>query len=186
MVYSKNFRNGTSVLRDELAWICAIMPEEINNQITGMCKELNREIGLPETVFKFPLHISLKKSFRTHDFDGMRDDAHDLLNRHMPMSCRINGVTLHRNMIWLNIKPNESLLAFHKELDNLLLNNYDIIVDKYDRIFQPHISLFTSGERDKIIEMYELLKTRDLNFPNVEFHKFVIGSSLHKDTFYNL
>jgi hypothetical protein len=53
-------------------------------------------------------------------------------------------------------------------------------------VFQPHISLFTSGDRDDIMDMYDLLKEEALRFDDVEFHKFVIGSLAHRDTFYEL
>jgi 2'-5' RNA ligase len=172
--------------REELSWVCAIMPDATNRKIVNLCRELNHEIGLPETVFKFPLHISLKKSFRTLRFEEVREDALALLKQHMPMSCRVSGVTLHKNMIWLNITPNESLLKFHQELDALLLSKYGVPVDKFDKMFQPHISLFTSGDRDDIMDMYDLLKEEDLRIDNVEFRKFVIGSSGHRDTFYEL
>jgi 2'-5' RNA ligase len=173
-------------MREELSWVCAIMPEATNRKIVDLCKELNRGIGLPETVFKFPLHISLKKSFRTQRFDEVREDALSLLKQHTPMSCQVSGVTLHKNMIWLNITPNESLLRFHKELDALLLSKYSVPIDKFDKVFQPHISLFTSGDRDDIMDMYDLLKEEDIRLDDVEFHKFVIGSSVHRDTFYEL
>jgi 2'-5' RNA ligase len=102
------------------------------------------------------------------------------------MSCQVSGVTLHKNMIWLNITPNESLLKFHQELDALLLSKYGVPIDKFDKVFQPHISLFTSGDRDDIMDMYDLLKEEDIRLDDVEFHKFVIGSSVHRDTFYEL
>jgi hypothetical protein len=44
----------------------------------------------------------------------------------------------------------------------------------------------TSGDRDDIMDMYDLLKEEDLRLDNVEFRKFVIGSSGHRDTFYEL
>jgi 2'-5' RNA ligase len=161
------------------------MPEATNRKIVNLCKELNRGIGLPETVFKFPLHISLKKSFRTQRFEEVREAALSLLKQHTPINCQVSGVTLHKNMIWLNITPNESLLKFHKELDALLLNKYGIPIDKFDKVFQPHISLFTSGDRNDILDMYDLLKDETLCL-DVELHKFVIGSSVHRDTFYEL
>lgn len=172
--------------KEELSWVCAIMPEAANRKIVRLCKELNKGIGLPETVFKFPLHISLKKSFRTNDFSGVQADALALLKRNMPISCQVAGVTLHKNMIWLNIKPNESLLKFHNELDSLLLSKYGVPIDKFDKIFKPHISLFTSGNCDDIQDMYELLQEEDIKLDNVEFRRFVIGSSIHCDTFYDL
>jgi hypothetical protein len=173
-------------MKEELAWVCAMMPDNINRRIVGICKELNRGIRLPENVFKFPLHISLKKSFHTNDFNEVHADALALLRQHTPISCNVSGVTLHKNMIWLNIIPNDSLLKFHQMLDVLLLNKYGIPIDKFDKMFKPHISLFTSGERDDIQEMYELLKEENLRFDDVVFHKFVIGSSDHRDTFYDL
>jgi hypothetical protein len=90
-------------MKEELSWVCSIMPEATNRKIVSLCRELNQEIGLPETVFKFPLHISLKKSFRTQRYEEVYEDA-----------------------------------------------------------FQPHISLFTSGDRDDIMDMYKLLKEEDL------------------------
>jgi 2'-5' RNA ligase len=173
-------------ISEELSWVCAIMPEATNRKIVNLCRELNKGIGLPETVFKFPLHISLKKSFRTHRFEKVREDALSLLKQHTPMSCQVSGVTLNKNMIWLNIMPNESLLKFHQALDTLLLSKYGIPIDKFDKVFRPHISLFTSGDRDDILDMYDLLKEENLSLDDVEFHKFVIGSSVHHDTFYEL
>jgi len=174
------------MMKEELSWVCAIMPEAANRKIVNLCKELNRGIGLPETVLKFPLHISLKKSFRTQRFEEVRENALSLLKQCSPISCRVLGVTLHKKMIWLNIKPNESLFKFHQELDALLLNKYGIPIDKFDKVFQPHISLFTSGDSDDIMDMYDLLKEEDIRLDDVEFHKFVIGSSVHRDTFYEL
>jgi 2'-5' RNA ligase len=172
-------------MREELSWVCAIMPETTNRKIVNLCKELNKGIGLPETVFKFPLHISLKKSFRTQRFEEVSEDALTLLKQHKPMTCQVSGVTLHKNMIWLNITPNESLLKFHRELDALLQSKYGIPIDKFDKVFQPHISLFTSGDSDDILDMYDMLNEENLRL-DVEFHKFVIGSSVHRDTFYEL
>jgi 2'-5' RNA ligase len=173
-------------MKDELAWVCAILPDVVNRNIISKCKELNKVIGLPETVFKYPLHISLKKSFRTHDFEAVQADALALLKQHIPISCRVSGVTLHKNMIWLNIMPNESLMNFHHELDSLLLSKYNISINKFDKIFHPHISLFTSGDLNDIQEMYELLQEEDLQIDYVEFKRFVIGSSAHRDKFYEL
>jgi hypothetical protein len=174
------------MMKEELSWVCAIMPDEANRQLVSLCRELNKGIGLPETVFKFPLHISLKKSFRTSCFEAVREDTLALLKQHMPMSCRVSGVVLHKQMIWLNIAPDASLLRFHHELDALLLSKYGVPVDRFDKTFRPHISLFTSGDRDDIMDMYNLLREAELRLDHVEFHKFVIGSSAHRDTFYEL
>ena len=47
---------------NELMWACAILPEKEETAIKSICKRLNKGVGLPETVFRFPLHISLKRA----------------------------------------------------------------------------------------------------------------------------
>lgn len=51
----------------ELMWVCGLLPQKEQEKLVEICKEANREIGLPEVVFKFPLHISMKKSFYVTD-----------------------------------------------------------------------------------------------------------------------
>ena len=71
---------------------------------------------------------------------------------------------------------------WHDELDHILLNDFNIDISNYDKSFLPHISLFTSGENDKINSMYRELKN---DFKGLDFsiNKFVIGSSKHKDEY---
>jgi hypothetical protein len=56
-------------MANELMWVCALLPDDINRELVDICREVNRNIGLPEDVFRFPLHISMKKSFRTKEFE---------------------------------------------------------------------------------------------------------------------
>ena len=62
------------MMKRELVWVCAIVPEEYREMVTRLCLSENKKIGLPENVFKLPLHISLKKSFYTDAFDSAKDD----------------------------------------------------------------------------------------------------------------
>ena len=73
----------------------------------------------------------------------------------------------------------------HEKLDRLLDVKYGIPISRYDRVFQPHISLFTRGTSEQMKNMYEKLKNREFG-NEIEISRFVIGSSGHKDTFYNL
>ena len=65
----------------EMMWVCAIAPEEFRERVTQLCLEENVSIGMPENVFKLPLHISLKKSFYTEDFDSVKDDILKMVNQ---------------------------------------------------------------------------------------------------------
>lgn len=56
----------------ELMWVCGLLPQKEQEKLVEICKEANREIGLPEVVFKFHLHISMKKSFYVTDFESVK------------------------------------------------------------------------------------------------------------------
>ena len=169
----------------ELMWICAIAPEKFCKTVTELCLSENKSIGLPENVFKLPLHISLKKSFSTEDFDSVKDDIQKIMDGIGRFSCRIDKISLHKNMLWLSLKNDGELRYLHEELDRQLSVKYNIPISRYDRIFQPHISLFTRGTQEQMKMMYDKLKNRDFG-GEIEISRFVIGSSGHKDTFYNL
>lgn len=174
----------------ELMWICAIAPEEFRSTVTRLCLAENKSVGLPENVFKLPLHISLKKSFYTEDFDSAKDDILKLMNGVGRFRCRIDTIALHRNMLWLLLKNDGELRDLHERLDCLLETKYNIPISRYDRIFQPHISLFTRGTQEQLRTMYDRLKSADFGAVDlgneIEICRFVIGSSGHKDAFYDL
>ena len=104
----------------ELAWVCAIAPEECRKKLTRLCLDANKSIKLPENVFKLPLHISLKKSFYTVDFDRVSEDMRLLIERSGRLYCQIGQVELHRNMLWLALENRGALRSLHEELDGLL------------------------------------------------------------------
>ena len=169
----------------ELMWICAITSEEFRKKVTELCLTENKDIGLFENVFKLPLHISMKKSFYTDCFDTVKDDILKIVNGIGRFRCRIDKVYLHKNMLWLSLANEGDLRLLHEELDRLLDVKYGIPISRYDRVFQPHISLFTRGTSEQMKTMYEKLENHDFG-SEIEISRFVIGSSGHKDTFYNL
>lgn len=58
----------------ELMRVCAVTLEKFCKEVYDVCISENREAGLPENIFKLPLHISFKKSFYTESFDEVRAD----------------------------------------------------------------------------------------------------------------
>lgn len=168
----------------ELMWICAIAPEVFQNTMTQVCLSENKSIGLPENVFKLPLHISLKKSFNTDKFGSVKDDMLKIANGIGRFSCRVDKVELHRNMLWLSLANDGNLRYLHEELDRVLEAKHGIPISRYDRIFQPHISLFTRGTPEQMRAMHGKLKNHNFG-GEIEISRFVIGSSEHKDTFYD-
>jgi 2'-5' RNA ligase len=169
----------------ELMWVCALLPEQLNSKLAVTCKRNNRDLHLPEDVFKFPLHISMKKSFYTTSFDDVKEQLTSFIFERGKINCAVGEIGIHKNMIWLPIEPKGDLAAWHNDLDKVLLKNFNIPIAPFDADFHPHISLFTKGGEGQIAQMYERLKVQ-IQPMDITLVRFVIGSSMHKDEFFNV
>ena len=168
----------------EMMWVCAIAPEKFRERVTQLCLAENVNIGMPENVFKLPLHISLKKSFYTEDFDSVKDDILKMVNSIGRFCCYIDKIDLHRDMLWLSLINDGKLHYLHEKLNRLLETKYDIPISTYDQTFHPHISLFTRGTQEQMRMMFNRLKGQEFG-RELEISQLVIGASGHGDIFYN-
>lgn len=169
----------------ELAWICAIMPENYVRQVKALCQDANRGIGLSENVFKFPLHISLKKSFMTDRFPEIRERVISYFQSRGSFQIHVNRLVVHEGMLWLEINNGGELQQVHKDLDKLLLEEFGIAQHRFDKQFAPHISLFTDRNKDKINDMYDAI-CEDLSPEHLTVTQIVVGADRERDTFFNI
>ena len=167
----------------ELMWVCALLPKQEEEEIRSICLEPNKKVRLSEDVFRFPLHISLKKSWECEDFAKIQEDIVACLQQKGEFLVRYESPILRRNMIWLPLDASGRLQEIHEDLDRLLAEKYEIPQDPYDRIYEPHISLFTKGQAEKMSQLYELLK-EEIRPGTVKIQRFVVGGSVHRDSFY--
>jgi len=168
---------------NELTWICGLIDDRINEEIASICKRNNKDIGLPENVFKLPLHISMKKSFYTDDFTSVKKDIINFVQKRGKLRLETMAPICHKNMIWIPIRMNNDIVSWHQELDNMLKDKYQIVINDYDKSFKPHISLFTKGTPEQIKEIYPLL-VKELKPIKMDIKRFVIGSSHHHDEYF--
>jgi hypothetical protein len=169
----------------ELMWVCALLPKTLHGQLAALCRAENETIGLPEDVFRFPLHISMKKSFQTTEFEAVKAEVLHHIRLQGELRCQTTGVTCHKNMLWIPVNAAGDVLDWHNRLDSLLLNKFHIPIDQFDADFEPHISLFTRGNPAQIEEMKRRLMEK---IPPMELtlNRFVIGSSGHGDAFFEI
>jgi hypothetical protein len=113
-------------------WVCAILPQELNKILVDTCRKENMEINLPEDVFRFPLHISMKKSFYTVDFEKVKNEVISHVYSKGAVRCRVGTVVCYKNMIWLPIEPSGEIKQWHDELDKSLFNVFGIPIDRMD------------------------------------------------------
>jgi hypothetical protein len=169
----------------ELMWVCALPSEEWNERLVEICRTENKTIGLPENVFKFPLHISVKKSFKTTEFDAVKAEILAYIRTNGKIHCRTRGVSCHKKMLWLPVNPTGEILDWHRQMDALLLDQFGIPIDRFDANFKPHISLFTQGNSSQMEEM-KLCLAEKIPPEELTLERFVIGSSGHKDEFFRV
>jgi 2'-5' RNA ligase len=169
----------------ELMWVCALLPEELNQHLAALCKAENKTIGMPTNVFRFPLHISMKKSFQTTAFESVKAEILHHIQLHGEISCQTANVTCHKKMLWLPVNPARAILDWHNSLDARLLDKFGIPIDRFDANFAPHISLFTKGNQTQLEEM-RLRLAEKISPMELTLHRFVIGSSLHGDAFFTV
>jgi hypothetical protein len=172
-------------MKKELMWVCALLPPEFNEQLTAICREENKFVGLPENVFQFPLHISMKKSFQTTEFEAIKAEMVHHIRLQGKIRCHTGRVILHKNMLWLPVDSAGCIKDWHNRLDQLLLDRYAIPIDKFDQVFQPHISLYTKGSKEQLIEMQKRLSAR-IAPVELGMNRFVIGSSMHEDEYFEI
>jgi 2'-5' RNA ligase len=166
-------------------WVCAILPAEYSDRLAMLCKRNNRDLHLPEDVFRFPLHISMKKSFLTTAFDDVKAQIKAFLFERGKINCHVGGMEIHKQMLWLPIEAKGDLASWHNDLDRILLDKFRIPIAPYDADFHPHISLFTKGSAEQISQMYARLKPQ-VQPMDITLSRFVIGSSMHKDEFFDV
>jgi hypothetical protein len=177
--------SAEKVMAKELMWVCALLPAEWNRKLAALCREENKSVGLPENVFRFPLHISMKKSFQTTEFEAVKAEIVSVMQAQGAICCRTSGVVCRKKMLWLSVEPEGKIKDCHDRLDRLLLDRYDIPIDRLDAEFEPHISLFTGGDQAKIKEM-ELRLAAKIPPAEWKLTEFVIGSSGHADEYFDL
>jgi hypothetical protein len=167
----------------ELMWVCALLPERFHKQLVALCREENKTIGLPEDVFCFPLHISMKKSFQTTEFESVKAEVLRYIQHKGEIRCQTTGVTHQKQMLWLSVNASGDILEWHNRLDSLLLDKFGISIHRFDANFEPHISLFTKGDPVQLGKMRWRLVEK---IPPMELtlNRFVIGSSGHGDSFF--
>lgn len=169
----------------ELMWVCALLPAEFDRRIAALCKDENKSIGLPEDVFRFPLHISMKKSFQTTEFAAVKGEILRYIQSKGKIQCTTGAVICCKKMLWVPVEPTGDIKAWHDGLDQMLLDKFAVPIHRFDAAFEPHISLFTKGTQAQMEEMQPRL-SRVISPMDLTLNRFVIGSSGHKDEFFEV
>ena len=157
-------------------WIACDVSCELNS-IREKCKELNRSIGLDETAFSLPQHISLKISFEVSDevYDDVIECINDYLRGESPFTVSGPRAELYGSILWLAFDETKTLSRIHNELDELLLKKYQVPLHEFDKSFKFHSTLFIDESPD-LLKMHRHIAKIPMP-KELRIDRFIIGSS---------
>ena len=172
-------------MNKQLMWVSAVLPQDINNEIADICLQYNKQLKLSERFFKFPLHISLKRTFYTDDYDSVKKDLKELLDNNGSLLINSYSIIRNKDMLWIDITDNRNIKLLHEAIDQKLKEKYQIPIDEFDKNYYPHVTLF----RDEVVEKLDLMKTQIEKLVPVKeliIDTFAMGTTLDNNEFYTL
>ena len=159
----------------QLLSIHGLIEEDLNNKLKTIIIQSN-DLDLSNHFLNYYLHASLKRSFYLND-ENVIEFLKLYFKNIKPINCQLNGLMIQKDMLWLNVISDE-LIDIHNELDNILLNKFNIRIDEYDKNYFPHITLFSNSPLVKL----EKIKDKLNNFifeDNFIIDKINIGKDIN-------
>ena len=184
---SASFLGGLSIFYNKINLKCrecfmyiwtAINVEKQLREIKHIIGEIEKQVGIIDSVVNLPLHISLKISFEISD-DMYADAVDSIINYYKSVpkfDIEVSGIEKEENIIWIRMEENRELHQIHRDLDKLVYENYGILPHKFDLDYKFHTTLFMDSDCTKIAAAYNIIK--DAKLPQkVYADHLVIGSS---------
>lgn len=148
------------------------------SEIREATQKAESEIGVDNSNFTLPLHISLKISFKIEDelFDEVVQDIVEIYERVVPFDIFVDCIELHDNISWILMKRNENLVSLSDEINTLMLKKYNVPLYEYDLDYKFHTTLFMEDRCERVRAGYE--KIKNIKVPSrLRAEKFLIGTS---------
>lgn len=140
--------------------------------------EVMDKVDFDKSLLTLPFHISLKMSFLIddNDYDKITKVIKDILINTKPFTVKVKGREVMPNIIWARYFDNEDLNKIHDELNESLLNEFNIPLHEYDLDYKFHTTLFMDFDCNKVNKASIL--TDDLILPkSIRVNRFLIGVS---------
>ena len=169
-------------MKKQLMWTSVTLKQEDINIIKNICIDNTNDLRLSDRFFRFPLHISLKRTYYVEDYTIVKKEIKKLLDSYSDIVIDRLYPYKNKDMLWLRINNENTLIDLHNKLDYLLLDKFNIPIDEFDKNYVPHITLYRDDE-DKIDILYERLKDK-LILNNISIDKYALGTSLENNEFY--
>ena len=158
-------------------WVGIDMDSQYGS-VKEVTKSVEKEVGVENSNFTLPMHVSLKISFwvEERDFRAVEDVITAIYDRTEPFEIAVKGIELHDNICWIRMEESPRLNALSEELNYTLRDRFGVPLHEYDLDFKFHTTLFMDDDVEKVAKAYE--KVKDISVPNkLMASRFVIGTS---------
>ena len=156
----------------------AIEVEDYLRDVRSRLEHVDSIIGCNSPTLTLPLHVSLKISFYVDDnmATTVINALSDYLERVSPFTFNYDKVECFDKIVWIKALSNKTLASIHNDLDNYLLNNYNIPLHDFDESFVFHTSLIISKNKESARCAFNMLQDVEI-IKNVRVKKFIVGTS---------
>ncbi len=154
---------------------------DVDNQFAEIKNKaylIDKNIGFKNSCFTLPLHISIKASFKidSSNFNNIIEEVINYYSSIQSFKIDICRLEMYENIIWIRMCRNKELDKVHDDLNNLLLEKYNVRLHEYDLDYKYHTTLFMDNNTNSIKEAYDLINKMELP-QSIMANQFIIGVS---------
>jgi 2'-5' RNA ligase len=137
---------------------------EVQNLIRKLTLQMHLEYGLDLVATLLPQHVSVKSSFQVDSMGDLENYFDGLAKRLSPFVFELQNIELvnfekdgvMNEVIWINVRPNETLKKIHHQINQELLEYLVIPLSVIDgEAFNFHSTLFYRSNNKTPLELYE-------------------------------
>lgn len=158
-------------------WLAIDVDEQLN-RLRSVVNQVTDNLCASNHALTLPLHISLRISFYVEDaiFEQVAGRIGEYYATLSPFTVETDKIELNGNIVWLKIVKNHWLEKIHRDLVDIMQDEFAVPSHPFDSAFLYHTTLFMDGESSHAEAAYACL--RQAPFPDkLTANSLVIGCS---------
>lgn len=140
-------------------WLAINVDEQLSH-LRSDVKRVTDDLCVSNHALTLPLHISLRISFYVEDaiFEQVVDRIGAYYATLSPFAVETDKIELNVNIVWLKMIENRWLEKIHRDLVEIMLDEFAVPPHPFDSAFLFHTTLFMDGESGHAEAAYNCLQ----------------------------
>lgn len=159
-------------------WLAFDTDKDLLN-LKEKCRRIEEDLNVYDVKGTLPFHISLKISFEVDDelFSDIVSDITLYASKLHKSTVNTLSIRKEGNIVWLRMDESKYLTEIHNYLDKFFETKYNVPLNKLDKEYIFHTTLFINDDSELLNKAYELIKDESY-LKTISLDKFTIGYSL--------